>query len=179
MANELLLKQGVAVCWADTTDYSNAGSGIDRTHQLDLTGVATTEAREGAKADLTATRAARYAVMVGIEMAVAAVGKTIKFYWSSSYVTTAGTGNDGGAAGVDGDYKNGEELEWAKQLLLIGALTLTADGAGTVQRACVGTFCPPTRFGQVIVLNDATGQVMHTDAVEMYVALVPILDELQ
>jgi len=179
MANEILVKTGTPVCWADTTDYSSTGSGISRTHQLDLTSIADTEAREGAKADLGATRAARYAVLVGIEMDVAPVaGEVVEFYWSSSYHATAGTGNDGGATGADADYKNGDEAEWVKQLTFLGALVLTADADTVIQRACIGTFCPPDRYGMPIVKNEG-GQAFEGDAVEAYVALIPITDELQ
>ena len=181
MASEILLKMDTAICWADTTDYSNAGSGISRTHQIDLTSIADTEAREGAKADLTATRAPSYAVLVGIEMDVGTslAGKTIDFFWSSSYSGTAGTGNSGGASGSDGDYKNGSEAEWVKQLTHIGSLTLTDDAAPVVQRQQIATFSPPTRYGQPVVWNNSTGQAMEGDAVEMYFALVPIIPEGQ
>lgn len=179
MADEILVKQDTAVCWADTTDYNSAGSGIARTHQLDLTGVASTEAREGAKADLGATRPAKYAVLVGIEMDVApAVGTTIDILWSESFDGTAGVGNSGGAAGADQDYKNGDEAEWVAQLTLIGSLRLTADADTVIQRGCVGIFTPPTRYGMPVVHN-LGGQAMEGDAVEMYVALVPIIDEIQ
>lgn len=179
MANEILVKQGTAVCWADTTDYNSAGSGIARTHQITLAALASAAARQGAKADLGATRAARYAVIVGMELDVApAAGKTIEVYWSSSYSGTAGTGNDGGASGADAAYQAGSEAEWKKQLTFIGALVLTADAATVVQRGWIYTFTPPTRYGMPVVVNLA-GQALEGDDVEMYVALVPITDEVQ
>jgi len=178
MANEILTKMGTPICWADTTDYSSTGSGITRTHQLDLTSVADTEAREGAKADLGATWAARHAVAVGIEFDVApTAGEVVEIYWASSYSATAGTGNTGGASGSDGDYKNGEEAEWVKQLILIGCLVCTNDAATTVQRQTF-IFSPPTRYGMPVVLNNG-GQAFEGDAVEMYVALIPLIDEVQ
>ena len=180
MANEVLLKMGTPVCWADTIDYDNAGSGIARTHQLDLTSIADDAAREGAKADLGATRPGGYAVLVGIEFDVApTAGEVVEVYWSASYSATAGTGNAGGCAGADQAYKAGEEAEWAKQLILIGVLAVTNDAATTVQRQCINDyFVPPTRYGQVVVLNKG-GQALEGDAVEQYVALVPITDEVQ
>lgn len=180
MATENLVKDGTPVVWADTTDYNSANSGFTRTHQLDLTGVADTEAREGAKADLGATRAKQYAVRVGIEMDVApTAGTTIEVYWSASHSGTAGTGNDGGCSGADGDYKNGEESEWVKQLTLIGVLVLTNDAAATVQYGTISNaFMPPQRYGQPVVLNKG-GQAMEGDAVEMFVALIPTIDEFQ
>ncbi len=179
MPNEILVKDGTPVCWADTTDYNSAGSGITRTHQIDLTSIANGAAREGAKANLGATRAARYAVLVGIEFDVApTAGQTVEFYWSCSYSSTAATGNTGGAAGADQAYKAAEEDEWKKQLLLLGVLVATNDAATTVQRQLVGIFCPPTRYGMPVVVNKS-GQAFEGDAVEMYVALIPITDEVQ
>jgi hypothetical protein len=180
VANEVLVKDGTPVVWADTTDYNSAGSGFTRTHQLDLTSIADGAAREGAKADLGATRAAAYSVHVGFEVDVApTAGNPISVYWSSSYSSTAGTGNAGGAAGADQAYKAGEEAEWAKQLILIGVLACTNDAATTVQRQCINNcFSPPERYGMPIVLN-GSGQALEGDAVEMYVALVPIVDEVQ
>ena len=57
-------------------------------------------------------------------------------------------------------------------------LVLTADAATVVQYATVGEFAPPTRYGQVVVWNES-GQAFEGDAVEMFVALVPIIDESQ
>lgn len=180
MANEVLVKNGTPIAWADTTDYSATGSGYTRTAQLDLTSIANGAARQGDKADLGATRAARFAVHVGFELDVApTAGNEIHVYWSSSASGTAGTGNSGGAGGSDAAYKAGEEAEWVKQLTYIGSLVCTADAATTVQRQCVNpAFVPPQRYGMPVVLN-SSGQALEGDAVEMYVALVPLIDEIQ
>jgi len=179
MANEVLVKQGAAVCWAKNGQYSSSGSGIERTHELDLTSLADDAARQAEKADLGAKRPRQYAALVGIEMAVAPVAaEEVFFYWSSSYSSTPGTGNAGGASGSDGAYKAAEEDEWVKQLAYIGHLVLTADAQPTVQRQCIGVFSPPTQYGMPIVHNKG-GQAFHNDAVEIYVALVPIIDEVQ
>lgn len=179
MANEILQKLGTPIVFADTTDYSSSGSGFSRTHQLDLTSIANGAARQSDKADLGATRAAQFSIIAGIEIDVApTAGTLIEFYWSSSFSGTAGTGNDGGASGADGAYKAGEEDEWKKQLIHLGNLVCTADAATTVQRQAIGIFTPPNRYGQVVVVNKC-GQALEGDAVEMYVALVPIIDEIQ
>lgn len=181
MANEILVKSGTPVVWADVTDYSSSGSGFTRTHQIDLTSLASAAARQGEKADLGATRPASYSVLVGFELDVApTAGTAIDVYWSASFSGTAGTGNTGGGSGADGAYKAGEEAEWVRQLIRIGTLTTTADAATTVQRGCINdAFVPPTRYGFPIVLNRSTGQAFEGDAVEMYVALVPNVDEIQ
>ena len=71
-----------------------------------------------------------------------------------------------------------EESEWVEQLTYVGHVVLTADAQPTVQQQCVGVFSPPTRYGMPVVYN-LGGQALHSDAVEMYVALVPIVDEVQ
>lgn len=177
--NEVLVKNGTPIVWADTTDYNPAASGYTRSHQIALASLASTKARQGAKADLGATRAARYAVFVGMELDVApTAGTVIELYWSGSASGTAGTGNDGGASGADEAYKDGEESEWKAQLTHIGSLVLTNDAATTVQRGFLGFFTPPQRYGMPVVVNLA-GQAFEGDDVEMYVALVPVVDEIQ
>lgn len=185
MASEVLVKMGTPICWADATDYSATNSGIARTHQIDLTSLADGAARQGAKADLGATRAAAYAVKVCIEFnAAPKAGNKVEFYWSSSYSGTAGTGNDGGAAttGADAAWAPGGGAEadideFKRQLILIGVLPLTADAAPQV--ATINpAFCPPTQYGSLIVKNDS-GVAMVADAVEMYCAFIPNVDEIQ
>ena len=179
MANEIKHKEGTPTVWADTTDYSATASGFTRTDQIDLTSLASTKARQGAKADLGATRARLYAVRIGLEYAVApTAGTTMEVYWSSSFSATAGTGNDGGASGSDGAYQDSSEAEWKKQLIFLGSLVLTNDATTVVQYGTVGYFTPPHRYGMPIVVN-LGGQALHSDAVEMFVALVPIIDEVQ
>jgi len=102
----------------------------------------------------------------------------VEFYWSSSPSGTAATANTGGASGADEAYKDGEEAEWVKQLMFIGAMTLTADAATTVQKQHIGIFTPPERYGMPVVVNKA-GQAFEGDAVEMYIALIPMIDEIQ
>ena len=181
MPTEILVKTGTPIIWADATDWPVDGAhGLgNETYQLDLTSVATTKARQAVKGDLGATRAANYFVKVAIEFAVApAIGATVDIYWSPSQSATAATGNDGGASGADDAYKNSEESEWLAQCIYLGSLSATADATPTVQIQTVGKFSPPARYGMPIVRN-ATAQAFHNDAVEMFVALIPIVDEAQ
>lgn len=179
MATEILLKNNTAIVWADPADYNSANSGYARTHQITLAALASAAAREGAKADLGATRAARYAMRVFIEVDVApTAGTTMDFYWCSSISAVAGTGNDAGATGADAVYKGGEEAEWLVQALYVGSLVLTNDAATTVQRAMVGEFCPPERYGFPIVYN-GSGQALEGDDIEMCIAVLPLIDESQ
>lgn len=179
MANEVLEKLGTPVVWADTTDYVSTGSGYTRTAQIDLTSIANNAAREGAKVDLGATRAAKYSVHLGMEIDVApTAGNLVEVYFSWSASATAGTGNDGGAAGSDQAYKAGEEDEWKKQLDGPYLMVLTNDAAPTVQRQMAGTLRALQRYVSPVVVNKS-GQAFEGDAVEMYIALVPIIDEIQ
>lgn len=179
MANEILHKVGTPVVFANSGDYSSTNSGFTRTAQINLTSIANGAARQSDKVDLGATRARLYAVMVGIEIDVApTAGALVEFYWAASHSATAGTGNDGGTSGADGAYKAGEEDEWKKQLILLGTLVCTNDAAPTVQRQTIGYFVPPERYGQLVVVNKS-GQAFEGDAVEMSIAFVPIIDEVQ
>lgn len=174
----IVTESGTPVVWANLADFGG-GHGFTRTHQIGLTSLANNAAREGAKADLGATRPGGYAVRCGIEMDVApTAGNTIELYWSASESATAGTGNDGGAAGADQAYKAAEEDEWKKQLTLIGVLVLTADLAPIVQIQTInGFFIPPSRYGMPVVINKG-GQAFEGDAVEMFVALIPAYDKV-
>ncbi len=103
MPTEILVKSGTPIVWADVTDY--AGDLGARTHQIDLTSIAAAAARQGAKADLGATRAAAYAVTVAIEFAVAPTsGDVVSIWWAASPDPTAGTANPGGCTGADAAY---------------------------------------------------------------------------
>lgn len=179
MPNQILVENGTPIVFADATDYSGTNSGYTRTAQIDLTSLATTDSRQSDKVDLGATRAAVYSVRVGFEFDVApTAGNTVEYYWSASTSGTAGTGNDGGCSGADGAYKAGEEAEWQKQLILLGTLVATNDAAPTVQMQTIGRFAPPERYGQIVVYN-GSGQAAEGDAVEMFVALIPLIDEVQ
>lgn len=179
MANEVLVKSGTPIVWADATDY--AGDGGTRTHQIDLTDLADGAARQGAKADLGATRAERYAVTFCVEMAVApASGATVDFYWAaSSHVVTAAL-NPGGCSGADAAYTGttGDSLDDSlNQLIPIGSIYLTSD-ADPVLHSMTFTLFPPHRYGMPVVDNNG-GQAMHSDAIECFIALTPIIPEIQ
>lgn len=179
MANTILNKEGTPTVFANSADYSSTNSGFTRTAQLNLSSLASGAARQSDKVDLGATRARMYAIRAGIEVDVApTAGAIVEFYWSASFSATAGTGNGAGASGADGAYKAGEELEWLKQAMFLGALVCTNDAAPTVQVQTVGFFTPPHRYGSLIVLN-TSGQALEGDGVEQYVALVPVIDEVQ
>jgi len=172
---------GTALVWADTTDYSAVTGGYARTAQIDLTGVAATEARQGTKVDLGSAFARQFVVSVAIEMDVAATsGEVIEFWWAGSPSSTAGNANPGGTSGADSDYTGtgGDVLaDSILQLIPMGSLIATADIATTVQYQTIGLLVAPLRYGMPVVWN-RTGQAFEGDAVTMYVALVPYVDQI-
>jgi len=182
MANLINLTDGTATVWADTTDYSSTVSGLARTDQIDLTSVADAASRQGAKGDLGVDRANRYKVLVALEYAVAPASQTVaSIYWASSPSGTAGNANPGGTSGSDAAYTGtaGDSLtDSLLQLEFIGNVILTADATTVVQYQEVGILENPARYGMPVVVNSG-GQALVSDAVEQYVALLPMLDEIQ
>lgn len=186
MANEILIKHGTAIVWANTTDYSSTVSGLVRTHQIDLTSVASAAARQGAKVDLeylaTAKFPNRWLVLGAFEFdVVPADGNSVAVYWAGSPSATAGNANPGGTTGADAAYTGtaGSTLfESLKQLEFIGSLVATNDAATVVQYQTLGILSGIPRYGMPVVQN-LSAQAFEGDAVEMYVALIPLVDEVQ
>jgi hypothetical protein len=171
VANEVLVKTGSSIIWdAAATNYA-----------MTMAGILNTEAREGAKGDLGATRAARWAVRVSINMDAAPTnGLTIELWWTSSTSATAGTDNTGGCSGTDADWTGtagGGVAQTKYQLQHIGDLVLTAD-ADTVVQVAEFTFYPLQRYGAPVLVN-LSGQTLEGDDDSHQIELVPIIDEVQ
>lgn len=179
MPTDILIAHGTPTVWADTTDY--AGDGGTRTDQIDLTSLASGAARQGAKADLGATRAAVFAVTVGIEFDVAPTsGDIVSIWWAPSVSATAATANPGGISGSDAAYTGtaGDSLaDSILQLTLIGNLVVTSDAA-TVVEFQTFIFSPELRYGSPVVFNEAD-QALEGDAIEMFVTFTPLKDQSQ
>lgn len=177
MATEVLQKTGTQKVWANAAEFGNVPWNDD--YALDLGGLANAGARQGAKGDLGATRAAQYAVRVCVELDVdlTAAG-TIEVYWSTSPSGTAATGNTGGASGSDADYTAGVNSQ-LEHLMLLGilALPVTCD-ANIGYDGIIGYFTPPDQYGMPVLVNKS-GQALEAVADLMYVALIPIVDEIQ
>ena len=182
MPTEILVKSGTALVWADSTDYSSSVSGLARTAQLDLTSVAAGAARQGAKADLGATRADRFVVYVAIEFASAPTSlEVVDIYWAGSVSGTAGNSNPGGVSGADAAFTGtaGDALDdCTPQLIRIGPLIATADATTVVQYQQVGVLSGVPRYGMPIVYN-RTSQALVSDGTEQFVALIPEVVESQ
>lgn len=182
MPTEILVKSGTPVVWADATDYTNPNDQGARTHQIDLTSLAASgNAWQGVKADLGAVRAAIFAVAIAVNFDVAPTsGDIVSLWWAPSASATAGTGNPGGVSGTDAAYTGtaGDALaDSILQLDLIGNLICTSD-ADAITQIQTFMFSPEHRYGSIVVYNEAD-QAFEGDAIEMSVALTPIIDEAQ
>lgn len=189
MANQILILDGTQIRFVGSgfspadpaTDYT-IGTPTDVT--LTLSAVASAAGRQSNKADLGATRAARYAVYAAVDYTgetPSATGRT-DYYWAPSTSATAANANVAGNSGVDGACPDGALgsitlAEFILQCQFIGSL-LTHDGA-VVQNGLVNPFFQPTsRYGQMIVVNNG-GDAYEADNVEMAVWMTPVIDEVQ
>jgi hypothetical protein len=145
-------------------------------------------ARQGAKADLGSRRAQGYAVKAAVSFAVApTAGNAVEFYWSSSPSETAAVGNAGGYAADGTPYVTGADAafapesavdEYKQHLTFVGVLGAGADALNTQVSVINSYFSPAERYGQFVIKNDS-GQAFAANASGVYVALIPITDELQ
>jgi hypothetical protein len=171
MANEVLVKTGTPIVWkAAGGDYA-----------ITLASIANDAARQGAKGDLGAVRAARWSVLVEINMDVApAAGAYVEFWWSSSPSAVAATQNTGACSGTDAAYtgSTGGSVDQTKyQMQLMGTLVLTPDADGVVQ-VQEFAFMPLPRYGMPVVVNKG-GQALEGDDDSHRITLTPIVDEVQ
>ena len=169
------------VVWADVTDFSVTG--ITRTHQIDLTSLAASAYRQGAKADLGANPAAEYDVEVALEFVTApTAGGLVYIYFGFSGNATAGTLNPAGLSGADAAYVGytSDDADDAQfHLPPPYLLRAVARGAGTVQRQRFATpLLTLARYVSPLVRNEAT-TALDTDAITMYIRLVPHVIESQ
>lgn len=183
MATEILIKNATPIVWANNGDYNPAAGEIyPRTAQIDLTSLANAAARQGAKVDLGAVRAARYIVRVCIEANVApASGVTSEVYFSMSNHATVGLDNPGFCTGADAAYVGtpGDGIADSVKLMVGPFVYIhTADVAAISLPMNCGILLPMQRYISPVVVNNCA-QAYEGDAVEMYLALIPIVDESQ
>jgi len=183
MATEILIKNSTPIVWAHTGEYNPAAGVIYAlTHDIDLGEVASAAAWQGVKADLGAARAAAYRVRVCPELDVApASGATIEVYFSFSNSATAGLDNPGMCTGADGTYTGttGDSIaDSVKQLVGPFVYVCTSDLAAISLPMDCGILYPTQRYVSPVIVN-SSGQALEGDAIEMYVALIPIIDESQ
>lgn len=190
MASKVLIQEQdgtpVQICFRDVTDFSPTAAndlrkGSPTLVQFDLTSVADDAFRQSTKVDLGENRAPEYAVRAALEFgATPTAGEACLLYWAPSSSATAGTGNPGGTSGADSAYTgySSNAAASAKQLQFIGQFTTTAQATTVIQIAEVAAFVPTQRYGSLVMMN-ASGIVMHTDAVESHVVFDPIIPETQ
>ena len=133
-------------------------------------------AREGAKGDLGALWARRYAVLLASSVASAATnGLEVELWWGPSPHATAGTDNPSNLTGADAALSNPDVVKY--QSIYVGSLILSnARGTG-VQKAALAFF-PTARYGTPFVVNKS-GQALGSTAGDHEVRLIPIEETVE
>jgi hypothetical protein len=142
---------------------------------ITLASVANAAARQSVKLDLGATRGLIYRVRAALELAATpTAGNTVDLYWAPSPSGTAGTDNPGGVSGTDAAYAGYSSNLTAslKQLVFIGSFVCTTQTTATVQKAFVGSFVPPNRYGSLVVVNNS-GAAIHSSDTNCEIVLTP------
>lgn len=184
LPDSLKLTVGTPIILADTTDHAPATANNlgTRTDQIDLTSVANGAARQSAKIDFGANRSPLWNLAAAVELAATpTAGNTIEFWLAPSNSGTAATANPGGVSGSDAAYTGySSNLDASiKQLMFLGAMTVTAQATGTVQiDMAIAQFSPPERYGTLVVYNKS-GAAFHSDMVETSIAVTPIEHQVQ
>lgn len=132
--------------------------------------------RQGAKLDLGATFATRYAVYLDAELAATpSAGSTIDLWAAPSSSGTAGTDNGGGVSGTDAAYSGYSSNAAASvpQLVFIGSLVVTAQATTTVQKGFVGIYTPVQRYVSPVLLN-GSGAAFHSSDTSCQIRFVPL-----
>ena len=151
------------------TALSWKSSGGD--YAITLTSLANAAARGGAKGDLGAYWAQRWAVVLLSAVGSAATnGNMLELYWAGSPSATAGTENAGGASGTDASFAT--PAEYKLQLLPIGNLVLS-NAAGTAVQEQIFEFYPRLRYGMPVLVN-SSGQTLSGTAGNHEIRLIPI-----
>ena len=138
--------------------------------------------RQSARVDLGSSRVFAYSVQAALEFAATPVAnETVDFFWAPLNNTTT-TNGPGGVNGVTDAAYSGTAgstvYESTPQLIWIGSFRVTDDATGTVQVSDIGVFEPPTRYGQLVVVSNAT-PTLHSDDVESHVVMTPIIQQGQ
>lgn len=184
MADETKRIAGAQFCFRDSTDFGPATASDYRTGtptyaQFDLTDLANGSGRQSAKIDLGAQWALEFGVYLVAELiATPTTGERIDLYWAPSPHSSATRANPHGMSGSDaalaGNYGTAAEL--LKNLMYIGSLVVTDDV--TIQHGFVGVFTSPTRYGMMVVQNEADA-AFAADAVESYVLIEELHPQYQ
>ena len=189
-ANDILIEYAATQEFNVTASHSPADPATDYTiasptpvnNVLTQAGVASAAARQSNKADLGAKRSPLYECWASVDYTgeTPAAG-TVDYYWAPSTHTTPANGNVAGNSGVDADAPDGVTetgmtlAEFLKRCIFIGSL-ITTDST-TVQAGFVGYLASPSRYGQMVVVNNG-GDAFEADDVESAVFLNPVHSEV-
>ncbi len=186
---EVLLKTATQIAFYVTASYVPVdvatGHKIGSPTEVVLTqaSLANGAGRQSAKVTLPAAWAPEYALFASVDFTgeTPTAGNGVDYLWLPSTSTTLGTGNIAGNSGADGAAPDGAlgSITLAEFILLaipIGSLVVH-DGA-VVQNGYIGSFRPPTQFGQILVVNNS-GDAFEADDVEMGVFMNPVIDDIQ
>jgi hypothetical protein len=182
------IQEGTQIRFFVTGSFSPADAGTNMTQgtptdvALTLASLADGTGRQSAKVDLGANRHEIYEVFGCVDYTgeTPSSGNMVEYYWLPSTSSTAGNGNIAGnsgsdAAAPDGTTPAGLTLAEFKDMgQFIGTLTVSDDAA--VQNGYVGTVSPPTRYGQLLVINNG-GDAFEADDVEMHQVMNPIVGD--
>jgi len=180
------VQEGTQIRFFVTASFSPADDGTNFTQgtptdvALTLASVADGAGRQSAKADLGANRHALYEVLGCVDFTgeTPTSGAAVDYYWLPSTSSTAANGNVAGNSGTDAAAPNGTVPssltveEFAAMGVYIGSLVVSDDAA--VQNGYVGAFSPPTRYGQLLVVNNS-GDAFEADDVEMHQVMNPVV----
>lgn len=176
---------GTPIVFANTATHAPGASAANNlgvaTNQINLTSVTTNAGRQSDKVDLGANWARQIDVVAALEFAATpTAGNPVSLWWAPSPSATAGQAMPGNTTGADAAYAGYSSNldDSANHLQFIGNFICTAQATGTIQVSYVGSFVPKFQYGSLVIKN-ASGASLHSDAVEMSVALFPVLDSQQ
>jgi len=191
MANEILQKVGTQIRFLVAGSFSPVDPATDWTISsptpldvvLTLSGVADDAGRQSAKVDLGEKRANIYDIFCALDFTgeVPVTGEAVEFHWAPSTIVTAANANVAGNSGLDGVAPDGALGsitldEFIDQCVPIDSFIV--HNGGVVQNGFVSVFSPPSRFGQMVVVN-RSGAPFEADNVEMCVFMNPRPPEIQ
>ena len=162
------------------TDWSaDLASGDFENATLTLSGVLDDAGRQSDKVDLGLVRPREWDLYGCVDLTGESptAGATVEYYWAPSDSATQANSNTAGNSGADADAPGGAVPsgltldEFLDQCIFIGALVVSNDAA--VFNAYVDRFAPPSRWGQLIVVN-RTGDTFEADDVEAHQLLKPV-----
>jgi hypothetical protein len=149
---------------------------------ITLASLASNSARQSAKLDLGSSRAPIFGVKADVEIgATPTAGNTIDLYWAPSTSGTASIDNPGNISGSDAVYSGyaSNNIDASlRQLFFIGSFVCTSQSTPVVQKAFVGMFTSPSRYGSLVVYN-RSGAAIHSSDSNTNIVFMPVEDIIE